>query len=79
IQKVKILKRLKINKLVCGAISRCNSILIEENGITVEAWICGEFEEIIRKIQSERLYENKMPGCEGVRCQRRRRRGRKNK
>ncbi len=79
IQKIKILKSLEVNKLVCGAISRCNSVLVEQNGIIVEAWICGDFEEIIEKILSERLFENKMPGCEVVRCQRRRRRARKNK
>ncbi len=63
-EKAMILVDAKIDTLICGAISNCNNLFVTQNGITVEAWICGEISEVIEKIKKQSLFDLKMPGVE---------------
>jgi len=73
--KVEILKKNLVNRVLCGAISDFVQNLLKASNISVYPWNSGEISEVIGAIIQDRLSESRfcMPGC----CQRRRRWGRK--
>ena len=65
------LKELKIEILLCGAISRQLTFLINSSGIEIIAFLTGEIEQVLKAFLNDRLPNPRflMPGC----CKRRRR------
>ena len=73
IEKIKLLKKLNIEVLICGAISRRLLEQIMASGIKVIPRLSGEYEEILHTFKEGKLSgEDRflMPGC----CRRQRRR-----
>jgi predicted Fe-Mo cluster-binding NifX family protein len=63
------LKDMKIDVLICGAISRSQEAVIAASGITVHPFIRGSVREIIDAYESGQLHTAAfaLPGCRG-RC-----------
>ncbi len=75
VEKVRQLTRLRVNTLVCGAISRFLHDLVRSSGITVVPFVAGDLQEVIHAWIEGRLGDSfAMPGCcgrrrvRGVRC-----------
>lgn len=69
--KVRILAGLRVNTLVCGAISRFLHGFVASYGITVVPFVAGDLREVIQAWIEDRLNDDfAMPGC----CARNRRR-----
>ncbi len=75
VEKVRQLTRLRVNTLVCGAISRFLHDLVRSSGITVVPFVAGDLQEVIHAWIEGRLGDSfAMPGCCGrergraVRC-----------
>jgi len=66
------LRELKIEVLICGAISLGLQQSLEQMGIRVVAGICGEIESVLAAYREERLNSSEfiMPGCCGRRWSR---------
>lgn len=64
------LAELKVNVLVCGAISWPLETLVAASGIRVISLVCGEVEEVVRAFREGTLETERfaMPGC----CRKRR-------
>jgi len=73
-QKAVRLSELRVNTLVCGAISRSAQAMVEVFGIRVIPFVTGELREVIQAWLSDSLEDDQfaMPGC----CGRRHRGGR---
>lgn len=75
--KIKFLLDAKIDELICGAICWQTQMLAERQGIKVNAFIAGDYSEVIKAWLEERLEHGEfaMPGCQKQRqCRRRGRR-----
>lgn len=79
--RVKLLAELKVDVLLCGAISGCVLQMLEESSIHVVPYICGPIAQVLDAFLKNRLAESGlvMPGCGCGQgnggMQRRRRRG----
>lgn len=75
VQKVTILEQMKVEYLICGALSREFQSMISATGIQVIPWISGPVNEVISAFCAGSLEDIKymMPGC----CRRMHRRGRR--
>ncbi len=64
-EKIKNLKKLQIETLICGAISKHLACLIEISGIHIIPFIAGTLEEILSAYMAGTLQkkEYQMPGC----------------
>jgi predicted Fe-Mo cluster-binding NifX family protein len=60
-----------VERLICGAVSRCVQRQLESAGIEVIPFVCGSWEEIKKAWKEEQLDQLSftMPGCR--RCRRR--------
>ena len=56
-----------VEALVCGALSRGDQMLLDQAGLRVLAWHCGEVDAVTRALEQDRLDELRMPGCCGRR------------
>jgi predicted Fe-Mo cluster-binding NifX family protein len=74
-RRVQRLQALRIETLICGAISRPLEVLLAAGGVEVISRICGAAEEVLQAFLSGELQDDQfaMPGCCGQR--RRRHRG----
>lgn len=63
------LASLGLDVLVCGAISRPLSELLETAGVPMQPWMAGEVEEILQALAAGSLDRTRygMPGCRGGR------------
>ncbi|MBN2329268.1 MAG: NifB/NifX family molybdenum-iron cluster-binding protein [Candidatus Omnitrophica bacterium] len=77
LQRASYLKKLNIDILICGAISRPLEELIQTKGIKIVSYLCGNVEEILQALCNDRLSQDQflMPGCCGRRRSRFRHRG----
>ncbi len=73
-QKAKRLKALKVDTLICGAISRPMQEYIAREGIKVCSFVAGNLDRVVESWLQGGLDDNPfvMPGC-GGNCRRRRR------
>lgn len=78
VEKILFLHQLKINVLVCGAMTQSTILTAEAYGIEVLPFIAGWQQEVIECWRQDQPLETRfiMPGCTG-RCRRPRRRCRK--
>ena len=79
VKKIEILVKLKIDVLICGAISKFLLHHITGSNITVIPHLSGEYEEILDAFKSGELSSKDkflMPGCCRIERRRCRRRGR---
>ncbi|MGC9329716.1 MAG: NifB/NifX family molybdenum-iron cluster-binding protein, partial [Candidatus Hinthialibacter sp.] len=76
-QRANYLQKLKIEILICGAISRPLEELIHAKNIKVISYLCGDVEEVLQAFLKNQLPQDQflMPGCCGRRRFRFRRRG----
>jgi predicted Fe-Mo cluster-binding NifX family protein len=58
---------LGVDTLICGAISRAFSKVLEVSGIHVIPWISGDAEEVLEAYMNGTIHHSRylMPGCEG--------------
>lgn len=77
-RRVQRLQLLRVETLICGAVSRLMETLLAAGRIEVIPRICGDAEEVLQAFLSAGLQNDQfaMPGCCGNRNQQRRRRGR---
>jgi hypothetical protein len=59
------LAELRLDLLVCGAVSRQLSELLEASGVPLEPWVSGGIEEVLQAVTCGRLNRScyRMPGC----------------
>ena len=72
--RVKVIADLRIDALICGAISRPFEELLAQKGIRVHPWISGVIEEVIMAFWDGRLMEREF-NLPGYRCRNRNARG----
>ncbi len=65
--RVELLVQLRVDTLICGAISQTLEEMLLDRGIRVIARVCGEIEEILAAYQAGQLGQLRfaMPGCRG--------------
>lgn len=65
IERVEFVLDLKIDTVICGAVSRNVEMSLVEKGVTVHSFISGDISDVIQGLKEERLSEMKfaMPGC----------------
>lgn len=70
--KVRRMKELGADVLICGAVSNPVACLIESAGIGLVPWVSGPVEEVIEAFRAGRLEEPRyvMPGCGRMRRRR---------
>lgn len=71
-----LLRRMRVNVLICGAVSWPLEMALKAKGIQVISNICGQIEAVLAAFRNQRLIDNAylMPGCCGRGLQRRHRR-----
>ena len=64
-RKVRRLRELGVNVLICGAISRPLAAMIAQAGIAVIPWIAGEVDQVLKGYLDGQLPDPRflMPGC----------------
>ena len=64
-QRISQLKALKVDLLVCGAISRALAEMVTAAGIEILAYVTGNINEVLEAYRSEQLGRPQfaMPGC----------------
>ena len=64
-QRVDVLCRLKIDVLICEAVSRSLETMLSANGVKVASGVCGEIGRVIKAFVEDRLNrpEHRMPGA----------------
>jgi predicted Fe-Mo cluster-binding NifX family protein len=74
--KVRRIKELGADVLICGAVSKQVAFLIDRTGIKLVPWISGPVDEVLDAFRAGLLDEPRyfMPGCRGRGRRRRRRR-----
>jgi len=62
---------LRLDLLVCGAVSRPLAEMLRAAGVPVEPWIAGEVDDVLQALSTDRLDRPRyrMPGCCGGRGQ----------
>ena len=68
---------LKLDVLICGAVTRTLADLLRASGVRVVPWISGRVDDVLEAFTTDALDEQRfaMPGCGCGRAQGRRRRG----
>ena len=63
--RVRRLKELGVELLICGAISNPVALLIDSAGISLLPWVSGSVSEVLDAFKRERLSDSRyrMPGC----------------
>jgi predicted Fe-Mo cluster-binding NifX family protein len=66
-QRAAQLCELKVETLICGAISQALEALLTENGIRVHGRVCGNVDDVLRAFATGTLGQTRfvMPGCCG--------------
>ncbi len=72
--RAKILKELKVDIIICGAISNWSKIMLHHHGIKIISGITGDMEIVIKEFLNgnTHLDRYRMPGCSVSRCNKKR-------
>jgi len=64
-KRAEFLEKLRIDTLICGAISRPLELLLVEKGITVYGRVCGDVAEVLQAFMAGKLSDPcfQLPGC----------------
>jgi len=66
-QRARQLTELKVDVLICGAISRALAEMVSASGVVVTPWVSGPVEGVLQAYLMKRLSDARwrMPGCRG--------------
>lgn len=65
-ERIRQLETLRVDTLICGAISRCAMLMAQQAGIRVCSFIAGDVAEVLDAWHKSQLLDNPrftMPGC----------------